>query len=59
VSLEIFNMAGKKMSSLINSNLSAGEHELHFSADGLPSGVYFYRLTAGSENRVEKMTILR
>jgi hypothetical protein len=59
VTLEIFNISGKKLSSLINSNLNGGEHKVHFLAEELPAGVYFYRLTAGKTSVIKKAVIVR
>ena len=59
VTLEIFNISGKKLSSLINSNLNGGEHKVHFLAEELPAGVYFYRLTAGNTSVIKKAVIVR
>lgn len=50
VSLKIFNILGQEVSTLINQNLSPGKHEYNFSASGLNSGVYFYKLEANGLN---------
>ncbi len=39
--------------------LSTGEYEIEFNAEGLPSGVYFYRLTAGSYSSTKKLMLLK
>ncbi|MCH7974254.1 MAG: S8 family peptidase [Bacteroidetes bacterium] len=47
VKLEIFNILGKKIITLVNEEKSAGSHSVEFSTDGfniIPSGVYFYRI---------------
>ena len=48
VSLNVFNVLGQKVASLINGNISAGEKEITFDASRLTSGIYFYRLDAVS-----------
>ena len=46
VLLKIYDILGQEISTLINTDISAGEHEINFDASGLNSGVYFYRLDA-------------
>lgn len=46
VSLKVFNVLGQEVTTLLNGNLAAGYHEINFKADGLNSGIYFYKLEA-------------
>ena len=46
VTLSVFNILGQKVKTLINGNLSSGEHNVTFDASALNSGVYFYRIEA-------------
>jgi hypothetical protein len=46
--LEIYDVLGRKIKTLVSERQSAGAHSVTFNAGGLSSGVYFYRLTAGS-----------
>ncbi len=46
VSLKVFNVLGQEVSTLLNKNLSAGNHEINFNATGMNTGVYFYKLEA-------------
>ncbi len=48
VTLKIFNILGEEVAILVADQLEAGFHHFEFDASDLPSGVYFYRLTAGS-----------
>ncbi|MEO8168193.1 MAG: T9SS type A sorting domain-containing protein, partial [bacterium] len=59
VSLKIFDVLGKEIASLVNEKLSAGTHSRVFAASTVPSGVYFYRLQAGSRSLVKKLTVLK
>ena len=59
VRLEVFNMIGQEMVTLVDDVLEAGYHGVEFDAARLPSGVYFYRMTAGSVVQSRKMTLLR
>lgn len=59
VVLEIFNVRGQKVSTLINQKMQAGTYLVSFDASSLPAGVYFYRLTAGSLSDIKKMTLVK
>jgi hypothetical protein len=59
VTLKVYNTLGKEIATLVNENLSAGEHEITFDATGLQSGVYFYQLKAGSFIQTNKMVYLK
>jgi hypothetical protein len=57
--LTIFAVDGREVKTLINGFQSAGTHTVRFDARALPSGVYFYRLEAGSEIAIKKMMLLK
>jgi len=59
VTLEIFSMTGIKVAMPVQSILEPGSHIVHFSAEGLTEGVYFYRLTVGNSGIINKMAIIR
>jgi hypothetical protein len=59
VRLEIFSLLGQKITTLVDSRMDSGEHEVSWNADLVSSGVYFYRLTAGSDSQVRKMTLIK
>jgi hypothetical protein len=44
VSLEVYDILGKKISSLVNNVMSAGTYEVNFDGSNLPSGIYIYQL---------------
>jgi len=58
VTLEVFNILGEKMATLVNSIEQAGTHNLKFNEINLASGVYFYKLTANGESIQTKKMIL-
>lgn len=58
VTLEIFNLQGEKVSTLISVNLSAGTHQVEWNARDFPGGVYFYRLRAGVFVQNRKLILL-
>jgi len=59
VTLDVFNITGQKVVSLINGKLSAGYHEIIFNASDLLSGVYFYQLKAGEFTETKKMMLVK
>ncbi|MCB0273851.1 MAG: T9SS type A sorting domain-containing protein [Calditrichaeota bacterium] len=59
VSLNIYNITGQKVASLIEENLAPGTYQTEFNAANLPSGVYFYQLNAGSLSIAKKMVLAR
>ena len=59
VRLEVFNMLGQEIVTLVDDVMEAGYHSVECDAARLPSGVYVYRMTAGSVVQSRKMTLLR
>ncbi|MHB9028619.1 MAG: T9SS type A sorting domain-containing protein, partial [Candidatus Latescibacterota bacterium] len=59
VALDVYNVAGQKVDTLLNGVLRAGEHSLTWNASGRASGVYFCRLEAEGKTAVRKMVLAR
>jgi photosystem II stability/assembly factor-like uncharacterized protein len=59
VSLTVFNTLGQKVATLQNAERDPGYHEVRFDGANIPSGVYFYRLQAGSYTETKKLLLLR
>jgi hypothetical protein len=59
VALEIYNLRGQKVASLVEENMSPGTYKAVFDGSGLASGVYFYKLKTESFTSVKKMTLLK
>jgi photosystem II stability/assembly factor-like uncharacterized protein len=59
VSLKIYNIIGEEVTSLVDEIKQAGNYDVTFDAKNLSSGVYFYRLQAGSFTEIKKMVLLR
>ncbi len=59
VTLKIFNALGEEVKSLVNENKSAGSYEVKFDGSNLSSGVYFYRMTAGSFSQTKKLILMK
>ncbi len=57
--LKIYDILGREITTLINKDLAPGNYDVDFNANGLASGVYFYRLEAGSFVQTKKMILLR
>jgi len=59
VQLEVFDVLGKKVASLVNSKQAAGDYSVLFDASSLSSGVYFYRLQASQFVQTKKMLLVK
>lgn len=59
VTLKIFDALGREVATLVNEPKAPGVYRLTWDAGTLPSGVYFYRLTAGSFTDTKKLVLLR
>ena len=60
VSLKIFDILGREMATLIdNEEMAAGLHAVQWNASSYASGLYFYRIQAGSFTAVKKLILLR
>jgi hypothetical protein len=59
VQLKIFDVLGNEVATLVDEYKPAGNYEINFNASGLVSGIYFYRLQAGSFVETKKMILLR
>lgn len=59
VRLIIYDMIGKEIAILVNQQLSTGTYETQWNAENIPSGVYFYKLTAGEFSSTRKMVLMK
>jgi hypothetical protein len=59
VKLEVFNMLGQKVATLVSEKLQAGYHTARFDAGGLSSGVYIYQIQAGNFTQTKKMLLIK
>jgi len=61
VRLEVFDVLGKKIAMLVNAKQEAGSYTVNFNAAqyNLSSGVYFYKLTAGTFSQTRKMILAK
>ena len=59
VSLNIFDMLGRNVAALFQGELQPGVHTISWDANGLASGIYYYKLESGGTSMVRKMILLK
>ncbi len=59
VRLSVFDILGREVATLVDEEKPAGEYTVRWNADGMPSGVYFYRMQAGAFTATKKVMLLR
>ncbi|NTW48628.1 MAG: T9SS type A sorting domain-containing protein [Chlorobiales bacterium] len=59
VELNVYDLLGRRVAVLLNERKSAGSYQVSFNANRLASGIYFYRIRAGSFVETKKMVFLR
>jgi len=58
-SLQLFDVQGRPVESLVNKMLQTGQYEIVWSASGMPSGVYFAELVSGNYRQVQKLVLMK
>ncbi len=59
VTIKVYDVLGKEIATLVNERKSAGNYSVDFNSSNLPSGVYFYRMQAGSFISTKKFVLLK
>ncbi|TVR12627.1 MAG: T9SS C-terminal target domain-containing protein [Balneolaceae bacterium] len=59
VTLQVYDMLGRQVATLVDAQVQAGQHQVTFDASALSSGVYIYRLQAGSTILTRQLTVLK
>ncbi|MBI5808583.1 MAG: putative Ig domain-containing protein [Ignavibacteriales bacterium] len=59
VKLSVYTILGQEVATLVNSVMSAGYHTVNFDASNLPSGMYIYKIDAGSFSQIKKMLLMK
>jgi hypothetical protein len=59
VTLDIYNVLGQRVTTLVDGQMDAGPHEVEWDAAGSSSGVYFYRISAQNFSETKKMLLLK
>ena len=57
--LSVYDILGREVATLVNEKLSPGTYEIEWDASNFPSGVYFYKLTAGDFTQTKKMLLIK
>ena len=59
VSLVIYDVTGREVARLVDGTLAAGYHRVQWEASAMPSGLYLYRLTAGTYTETRRMILMK
>jgi hypothetical protein len=59
VSLKVYDLAGREVATLVDREMSAGNHQFNWEPRGLASGTYFYRLRASGTELIKKCSLLK
>jgi subtilisin-like proprotein convertase family protein len=59
VSLKIYDLLGREVATLVNEKQREGEYEATFNGEGLPSGIYFYKIIADGFIDTKRMVLIK
>ncbi|MEN8192053.1 MAG: metallophosphoesterase [Bacteroidota bacterium] len=59
VTLKVYNVLGQSVSTLVNQEQPQGSYKIKFNASNIPSGVYYYRIEAGSFVQTKKILLIK
>jgi endoglucanase len=59
VTLQVFDLLGNEVTSLVNEHKQSGTHRIDFNAQHLSSGIYFYRLISSNKILTKKLTLIK
>jgi hypothetical protein len=59
VKLQVYDILGREIRTLIETNLGAGKYRVQFNAVDLPSGIYFYKLTTPDYTNIKRMILMK
>ena len=59
VTIRIYDVLGNEIETLVNQEKTAGTYEVEFNSEGISSGIYLYRITAGDFTQTKKMILLK
>jgi len=57
--LDVFDMLGQRVATLVDQSMAAGQHSVSFDASNLSSGIYIYRIQAGNSIQTRKLTLIK
>ncbi len=59
VSIDVYDIIGRKIETLVSGHQNAGEHSVVWNANNVSSGVYFYRISAGNYSETRRCNLLK
>jgi hypothetical protein len=59
IELSIYDLLGEKVATLVSEKQNSGYHQVEWDASGFASGIYYYKINAGSFQSVKKMILLK
>jgi hypothetical protein len=59
VRIDVYNSLGERVATLVDGPQGAGTHEVNFNGGSLASGMYLYRLKAGSFQETKRMLLVK
>ncbi|WP_162056303.1 T9SS type A sorting domain-containing protein, partial [Pontibacter pamirensis] len=59
VTVEVFDILGKKVNTIVSESKAAGSHTVQFNGSNLPSGTYLYRINTGGKTYTNRMMITK
>lgn len=59
VSIKLYNLLGQQVATLVSEEKAPGTYELRWDAEGIPSGVYLYRMQSGTFSETRRMVLLK
>jgi len=59
VKLIVYDILGREVATLVNSNLNPGNYEVNWDGSNYSSGVYFYKLQAADFSEIKKMSLVK
>ncbi len=59
ITLKVYDMLGKEVSTLVNENKNPGDYTIVFNGGNLSSGIYFYKLSSGDFTQTKKMLLIK
>jgi hypothetical protein len=59
VTIKVYDLLGKEIAVLVNTEKSAGNYKVEFNGSNLKSGIYFYNMKAGSFTGTKKLMLMK
>ena len=59
ITLKVYDLLGREVATLVNEKKPVGEYSVPWNADNVPSGIYFYKLSAGDFIQTKKMILMK